>query len=95
MSETKQGKDGLTRRRAESQTAMRERLQGYGLLQQIKKTIDSEISKDDLAAEQFKTQTRLKLLNKILPDLSSTTIENGDEGPLQIVIKAYEISPTK
>jgi hypothetical protein len=31
----------------------------------------------------------VKLLGKVLPDLSATTLANSDGGPLQIIVRRY------
>jgi hypothetical protein len=59
------------KRRAERQEALREFLQGQKYIEAIHTTLDSVITNDDLPAIKFKTETRLKLLNKVLPDLKA------------------------
>ena len=66
--------DGLSygdKRRAERQEALREFLQGQKYIEAIHNTLDMPISNDELQAIKFKTETRLKLLNKVLPDLKA------------------------
>lgn len=36
----------------------------------------------------------LGLLKKVMPDLQSTSLENGDNGPLQVVIKQFKLDDT-
>lgn len=59
------------KRRAERQEALREFLQGQKYIEAIHNTLDSVITNDELQAIKFKTETRLKLLNKVLPDLKA------------------------
>ena len=59
------------KRRAERQEALREFLQGQKYIEAIHNTLDMPISNDELQAIKFKTETRLKLLNKVLPDLKA------------------------
>ena len=67
-------KDAMTygdKRRAERQEALREFLQGQKYIEAIHNTLDSVITNDELQTIKFKTETRLKLLNKVLPDLKA------------------------
>jgi hypothetical protein len=67
-------KDAMTygdKRRAERQEALREFLQGQKYIEAIHNTLEMPISNDELQAIKFKTETRLKLLNKVLPDLKA------------------------
>lgn len=59
------------KRRAERQEALREFLQGQKYIEAIHATLDMPISNDELQTIKFKTETRLKLLNKVLPDLKA------------------------
>jgi hypothetical protein len=59
------------KRRAERQEALREFLQGQKYIEAIHATLEMPISNDELQAIKFKTETRLKLLNKVLPDLKA------------------------
>ena len=67
-------KDSMTygeKRRQEIQEALREFLQGQKYIEAIHATLEMPISNDELQAIKFKTETRLKLLNKVLPDLKA------------------------
>jgi len=67
-------KDAMTygdKRRQERQEALREFLQGQKYIEAIHATLEMPISNDELQAIKFKTETRLKLLNKVLPDLKA------------------------
>ena len=73
------------RRRAERQEALRDFLQGKDYIGQIDADLTREIPADELATVKFKTETRLKLLAKILPDLSESRTDlavTGDLGTL-------------
>ena len=59
------------KRREERQEALREFLQGQKYLEAIHNTLDSDITNDELQVVKFKTETRLKLLSKVLPDLKA------------------------
>lgn len=59
------------KRRAERQEALREFLQGQKYIEAIHATLELNITNDELPAIKFKTETRLKLLNKVLPDLKA------------------------
>lgn len=65
------------RRQEERQEAMREFIAGKNYLVAIDKTLNEEIKPEQLAEIKFKTETRLKLLNKILPDVKM--VENSGE----------------
>jgi len=67
-------KDSTTygeKRRQERQEALREFLQGQKYIEAIHNTLELDITNDELPAIKFKTETRLKLLNKVLPDLKA------------------------
>lgn len=72
------------KRRAEYQEAQREHLRGLGLLQKIQDDIES-VTAENLIVVKFKTETRLKLLAKILPDLRENTVTGEDGGPLVVI----------
>jgi hypothetical protein len=75
------------KRRAEFQEQQREYLRGLGLMQQIHNDLDAEITQDALPAIKFKTETRLKLLAKILPDMKELELTGPDGGPMEMVSK--------
>lgn len=81
----KKGKDSTTygeKRRAERKEALREFLQGQKYIEAIHTTLDKELTNDELPAEKFKTETRLKLLNKVLPDLKAVEHSGDADNPL-------------
>lgn len=75
------------KRRAEFQEQQREYLRGLGLMQQIKADLDSDITQETLPIVKFKTETRIKLLQKILPDLREDAVTGPDGGPVELVGK--------
>jgi hypothetical protein len=76
------------KRRAERQEALREFLQGQKYIEAIHNTLDSVITNDELQTIKFKTETRLKLLNKVLPDLKA--IEQTTELHAEVNSYAWE-----
>jgi hypothetical protein len=72
------------KRRAEYQEQQREYLRGLGLMQQIQADIDS-VTNENLPVVKFKTETRIKLLGKILPEVKESALElsGPDGGPIQ------------
>ena len=74
------------KRTAERQEAMRDFLMAKGYIEQIDADLNREITPDELAAVKFKTETRIKLLGKVLPDLKATehSGEQGISGRLEV-----------
>lgn len=72
------------KRRAEFQEQQREYLRGLGLIEKIHSDCESDIPADKLLEVKFKTETRLKLLSKILPDLKENAVTGEEGGPLLI-----------
>lgn len=68
-----------TRRKEERRDALREYIKGHHILEQIDKDLSRDISDVELPVVKFKTETRLKLLNKVLPDMKAVEVtgENG------------------
>ena len=77
---------GAQKRRAEYQEQQREHLRGLGLMQQIQADIES-VSQETLGVIKYKTETRLKLLAKILPDLREVA-NTGPDGEALVVAVA-------
>jgi len=78
----KKEKDTMTyadKRRAERKEALREQLQGQKYIEAIHATLDMPIANDELAVAKFKTETRLKLLAKVLPDLKAVEVSADDD----------------
>ncbi len=75
------------KRRAEFQEQQREYLRGLGLMQQIQTDIDT-VTAENLLVVKFKTETRLKLLQKVLPDLRENAI-TGPDGELPLLRVLY------
>lgn len=67
------------KRREEKRDALREFVSGQRLLEAINHDLDRDISDTELPVVKFKTETRLKLLNKVLPDMKAVEVtgENG------------------
>ena len=70
------------RRRAEKKEALREFLEGQKYIEAIHSTLEKAITNEDLPVEKFKTETRLKLLNKVLPDLKAVEHSGDSDNPL-------------
>lgn len=68
------------KRRAEYQEALREHLRNSGLLQAIQEDLSRDLTPDEIQVVKFKTETRLKLLGKILPDLKESMVGGSDSG---------------
>ena len=66
------------KRRAEYQESQRQHLRGKGLVNAICKDIEAKHSDADLPLVKWRNDTRLKLLNKILPDLKQTEVTNAE-----------------
>lgn len=81
------------KRRAEYQEQQREFLRGLGLMQQIEADLGKEITVEQLPMVKFKTETRLKLLQKVLPDLREDAITGADGEPLTVVINKLSGNP--
>ena len=78
----KKEKDSTTygeKRRAERKEALREFLQGQKYIEAIHDTLDAALTNDQLPVAKFKTETRLKLLAKVLPDLKAVEVSADDD----------------
>ena len=67
------------KRRAERKEALRELLEGQKYIQAIHATLDKALTNEDLPVERFKTETRFKLLAKVLPDLKAVEVSADDD----------------
>lgn len=74
------------KRREEKREAMREYLEARGYLWQIDKDLDREMTADELPVVKFKTEVRLKLLSKILPDLTEGKSDVNVSGDLTAIL---------
>lgn len=72
------------KRRAERKEALRELLEGQKYIQAIHATLEQPIANDELAVAKFKTETRLKLLAKVLPDLKAVEVSADDDTLAQV-----------
>ena len=78
------------RRKAEQADALRERIKAANYLTDIEKDLNRFIDADELPVVKFKTETRLKLLSKILPDLKAVEVEgSGENGEMVVQIIKY------
>ena len=75
----KQGVSYGDKRRAERKEALREFLQGQKYIEAIHATLEMPITNDELPAIKFKTETRFKLLAKVLPDLKAVEVSADDD----------------
>lgn len=79
------------KRIAERQAAMREFLAARGYIEQIEADLSREIGTDELPTIKFKTETRLKLLAKVLPDARAPQDVNvggqEDGTPIQTAVR--------
>lgn len=78
------------RRRAEAQEAMRERLRGMNLIHEIDKDLQATITREDLPIVEFRTKTRLSLLDKILPSLKAVELTGEDGGAIRVVATSLD-----
>ena len=96
LSHTGQGNSYADKRRQEKQEALREFLQGQKYIELIHQTLDATITNDELPVIKFKTETRLKLLNKVLPDLKAVEMSSDENNPLAIrLIERVIVDPYK
>ena len=72
------------KRRLEKQEALRGFLEGQKYIEAIHRTLDADIMSDELQVIKFKTETRLKLLSKILPDLKAVEVSGDENNPITI-----------
>ena len=73
------------KRRASFQEEQREYLRGLGLMRQIQSDLES-VTGESLPVVKFKTETRLKLLAKILPDTREVELTGPEGGELVVRI---------
>ena len=81
------------KRRAEAQEAMRELTQSRGYLQQIDADLTRDITQDELPTVKFKTETRLKLISKLLPDLTESKSDLNISGTLTGILAGMGSGP--
>ena len=84
------------KRRQEKQEALREFLEGQKYIEAIHRTLEAVILPDELQVIKFKTETRLRLLNKVLPDLKAVEVSGDENNPLAInIIERVIVDPYK
>lgn len=72
--------------RAETQEDLRSRLSGIALIKAIYDEVDTPaVDEFDLANKKWKTEVRIKLLSKVLPDLKAIELSGNQDQPLKIV----------
>ena len=72
--------------RAETQEDLRSRLSGTALIKAIYDEVDTPaVDEFDLANKKWKTEVRIKLLSKVLPDLKAIELSGNQDQPLKIV----------
>lgn len=71
------------RRRAEMQEALRERIAGQKHLTYIEADLSRDIDPDEVPVVKLKMDVRLRLLAKILPDLSESKTDLAVSGNLR------------
>lgn len=69
------------KRRAEKKDSLREFVKGQQYIHAINKDLDREISPEELPVVKFKTETRLKLLSKVIPDLKAIEHSTDPDNP--------------
>ena len=85
----KDNSDYADRRRAEKKQALREYIQGHHYIQAINNDLERvDITPEELPVIKFKTETRLRLLNKVLPDLKA--VELSGEGGGAVLFQRIE-----
>lgn len=79
------------RRREEKNEALRDFVRGQQYLHAINRDLDrDDITQDELPVIKFKTDTRLKLLGKVLPDLKAIEHSGDSEKPIGMFITWQE-----
>jgi hypothetical protein len=71
----------VQKRKDERKEALRDYIASRNYLEAIERDLDRDIAADEVPVVKFKTETRLKLLNKILPDVAEnrTEIDAGSD----------------
>lgn len=95
MSNTlKQGDKSQTyahRRKEEKKSALRDFLTGQKYIEAINRDLArSDISADELPVIKYKTETRLKLLSKVLPDLKAIDLTGDLTGTFSLVAGKHD-----
>lgn len=82
------------KRRAEYQEQQREYLRGLGLVREVMNDIEIEHDEKALPLVKWRNETRLKLINKILPDLKQTEVTQPDGEDFNVNLKSEELVET-
>lgn len=84
------------KRRQEKAKALREFLEGQKYIEAIERDLNRDIQSDELQQVKFKTETRLKLLSKVLPDLKAIEHSGDADSPLGFtLIERVIVDPYK
>ena len=78
----------LQKRQAERKEALRDYIASRNYLEYVERDLNRDIPADELPVVKFKTETRLKLLSKILPDVLETKNEHEAGGDLLSVLSS-------
>ena len=74
------------RRKEEKKSALRDFLTGQKYIEAINRDLArNDITADELQVIKFKTETRLKLLSKVLPDLKAIDLTGDVTGTFAIL----------
>lgn len=83
----REGKTYAQKRREERKLALRDYVEGQQYLIAINRDLDrNDITTEELPVIKFKTETRLKLLNKVLPDLKAMELSGNAEKPVWLAL---------
>jgi len=82
------------KRKEERRAALRDFIQGHHILQEINRDLSRDINETDLPVVRFKTETRLKLLAKVLPDLKAVELTGEGGGAVQFEVIAPWLKPS-
>lgn len=71
------------KRKEEKKEALRDYITGRNYIDQINNDLKrDDITNEELPVIKFKTETRLKLLNKVLPDLKAVEHSGNEDKPV-------------
>lgn len=83
------------KRRDEKRKALRDYISGQKYIQAINNDLNREdITNEELPVIKFKTETRLKLLSKVLPDLKAIEHSGDEDNPVRTVMQIKLIDLT-
>lgn len=82
LSHNEKSKTYAEKRRDEKKQSLREFIEAQQYLHAINKDLERNILPEELNVVRFKTETRMKLLGKILPDLKAIEHSGDSNAPL-------------